>query len=338
VSITDGDRGAATIYDVAQLAGVSISTVSLALNQPARVAAATRERVLTAVDDLGFTPKATAVQRARKALQRVGVLAPFSSYASFTERLSGVLEIARTQGLEVVLFDAESAADSVHPLVSTLPITQRLDGMILMSLPLAEQAAERLRRSGLPTVLLDSSRVDLTSIDTDDEGGGHLAGIRLIESGKRRLVFVTERKLSDSFVSQADRRLAGLRRAATEAGLDPAGVQVIEGSSDFASGQAAMVEVLRDLTPVGVFGHHDLLAAGALQAARAAGRSIPDEVAVVGFDDGDVATSVGLTTIRQPLRQSGSIAMSTLLDLLTDPTTPLRRITLGVELVVRESA
>jgi LacI family transcriptional regulator len=337
VALTE-DRSPATIYDVAERAGVSISTVSLALNQPGRVAATTRERVLAAVDELGFTPKATAVQRARKALQRVGVLAPFSSYASFTQRLSGVLEVARTQDLEVVLFDAESAADSAHPLVSTLPITQRLDGMILMSLPVADEAGARLKRSGLPTVLLDSARADLTSIETDDEGGGHLAGQRLIASGKRRLVFVAERKRSDTLVLQGDRRLEGFRRAASEAGIDPASVPLVQTTNDIDGGRRAMEEVLLDPTPVGVFAHHDLLGAGALQAAQAAGRSVPDEVAVVGFDDGDVAEAVGLTTIRQPLRESGSIAMSTLLDLVADPGAPLRRITLGVELVPRGSA
>lgn len=343
----------ATIYDVAERAGVSISTVSLALNQPSRVAAATRERVLTAIDDLGFVPKATAVVRARQSLSRIGVLAPFTTYSSFTERLSGVLEVARSQDLEVVVFDAESAAETSSPLVSTLPITGRLDAMIVMSLPLSPDAVQRLRRAGLPVVLVDSDQTDFTSIRTDDEGGGYQAGRHLIEGGKRRLVFVSEipverrnkqtvvvvaDRLTDEYESQADQRIAGLRRAAREAGLPDDAVTVIGTSNDIDGGAEAMRHLLADPTPVGVFAHHDLLAAGVLQEARAQGCSIPNDVAVIGFDDGDVARSLGLTTVRQPLRHSGSIAATTVLELLADPTTPSRRVTLSVELITRASA
>lgn len=345
----------ATIYDVAERAGVSISTVSLALNQPSRVAEATRERVLTAIDDLGFVPKATAVERARQSLSRIGVLAPFTTYASFLERLSGVLEVAGSQDLEVVVFDAESAATTSSPLVSTLPITGRLDAMIVMSLPLSDEAVQRLRRAGLPVVLVDSDQNDFTAIGTDDEGGGYQAGRRLIEGGKTRLVFVSEvpnarrikkqkvvdlsgTPLSDEYVSQADRRIAGLRRAARDAGLGDDAVTVLGTANDIDGGAQAMRHLLADPTPVGVFAHHDLLAAGVLQEARAHGCSIPGDVAVIGFDDGDVARSIGLTTVRQPLRHSGSIAAATILELLADPTTPSRRVTLNVELVVRDSA
>lgn len=344
----------ATIYDVAERAGVSISTVSLALNQPSRVAEATRDRVLTAIDDLGFVPKATAVVRARQSLSRIGVLAPFTTYTSFTERLLGVLEVARAQDLEVVVFDAESAATASNPLVSTLPITGRLDAMIVMSLPLSSDAVQRLQRAGMPVVLVDSTQTDFTSIGTDDEGGGYQAGARLIASGKRRLVFVSEMpsdrrnkqrvvvvsdpQLTDKYDSPADRRIAGLRRAAREAGLGDDAVTVVGTSNDVEGGAAAMRTLLADSTPVGVFAHHDLLAAGVLQEARAQGRSVPDDVAVIGFDDGDVARAIGLTTIRQPLRHSGSIAATTVLELLADPTTPSRRVTLSVELVERSTA
>src|SRR5690348_11983269 len=95
----------ATIYEVAELAGVSISTVSLALNRPERVAAATRTRVLAAADQLGFVPKAAAVSRARKGVGRVGVVAPVTSYSSYMRRLAGVLEGFRDEAVEVCVYD-----------------------------------------------------------------------------------------------------------------------------------------------------------------------------------------------------------------------------------------
>lgn len=331
----------ATIYDVAERAGVSISTVSLALNQPTRVAATTRQRVLSAIDELGFTPKATAVHRARTAVRRIGVIAPFSSYSSFGERLSGVLEVAREHDLEVVLYDAESAAASTHPLISTLPITQSLDALIVMSLLLEPEAAERLRRSGLTTVLLDIAQPGFTSIVVDDAIGGYLAGKRLVEGGKTRFAVITETKLvgDGDYEYQGDRRIAGFRRAVAEAGLDPDAIQVCHTTNDIEGGSSAAAALLdASAEPLGIFGHHDLLAIGALQEARRRGRSVPDEVAVVGFDDGEVARVADLTTIRQPLRYSGVTAARSVLDALAQPSAPKRQITLDLELVVRGSA
>src|SRR5690242_20617893 len=125
-----------TIYDVATLAGVSISTVSLALNAPTRVSAETRRKVLEAVDALGFVPKPEAVARARRGVGRVGVIAPYTSYPSAARRLNGILHAGSQHALEIVLFNQESAAQSTSPLLSSLPITGRLDGLIVISLPL----------------------------------------------------------------------------------------------------------------------------------------------------------------------------------------------------------
>jgi DNA-binding LacI/PurR family transcriptional regulator len=144
-----------TIYDVAAEAGVSISTVSLALNSPTRVSDATRQRVLRAADALGFVPKADAVSRARRGVGRIGVVAPLTSYASFARRLNGVLRAVQGQPLEVVVFDQQSAAATALPLLASLPLTRRLDGLVVMGLPLEESVATRLVSLELPTVLVD---------------------------------------------------------------------------------------------------------------------------------------------------------------------------------------
>lgn len=110
---------------MAERAGVSIATVSHALNRPDRVGAATRERVLDVVDELGFTPKVSAVALARRGVGRIGVLAPFTSYPSYSTRLMGVLEASALRSVDVVVFDVPSVAVAPSPLLRTLPVTAR---------------------------------------------------------------------------------------------------------------------------------------------------------------------------------------------------------------------
>jgi LacI family transcriptional regulator len=334
----DGARDV-TIYDVAERAGVSISTVSLTLNQPAKVAVTTRERVLQAIDELRFVPKETAVVRARRSLARIGVVAPFSSYSSYAERLNGVLEVARSHDVEVVLFDEQSAAASSSPLLGSLPVTGRLDGLIVMSLPLSQEATDRVLRARLPMVLVDIAHPDFTSVVTDDEHGGHLAGELLVRSGKARFAFVSEVQMSDDFVSQGLLRLAGLRRALAEAGFDGDRVDHVTGTNDFDGGRAALSQILdASAEPIGVFAHHDVFAAGVLFEARSRGLDVPGQVAVVGFDDGDVARSIGLTTIAQPFRESGRVAARALVAAVNGDDDGVRKIELALRLVVRDSA
>ncbi|HEV7626424.1 MAG TPA: LacI family DNA-binding transcriptional regulator, partial [Streptomyces sp.] len=181
-----------TIYEVAAEAGVSISTVSLALNTPARVSIRTRQRVLDAVDALGYTPKTEAVAQARKGVGRIGVLAPYTSYPSVARRLTGVLRAVGDKPVEVVVFDQESSAKSASPLLASLPLTGRLDGLIIMSIPLEESVAGRLLGLGLPAVLVDVRHPDFDSVHTDDVTGGRLVAEHLVERGHRRFGFLGE--------------------------------------------------------------------------------------------------------------------------------------------------
>ena len=282
----------ATIYDVARHAGVSISTVSHTLNRPLRVNAETRQRVLQAIDELGYVPKATAMAHARKAVGRVGVLAPLTSYASYTQRLIGVLREAQGDTTEIVVYDQESAASATSPLLNSLPVTRRLDGLLIMGLPLDDVLAERLIAQQLPTVLVDSSRPELDSIVIDDESAGSIVGRHLIGSGRRTFAYVSESQRSDAYRSQGQSRRAGLRRAVAEAGLDAAKVREIRTTNDIDGGRTALRTMLGDgAPPEAIFAHDDVLAAGLLIECRQQGVRVPEDVAIVGFDDSDLARS-----------------------------------------------
>ncbi|WP_314177717.1 LacI family DNA-binding transcriptional regulator [Streptomyces winkii] len=331
--------GRVTIYDVASEAGVSISTVSLALNSPARVSDRTRRRVLEAADSLGYTPKSEAVAKARKGVGRIGVIAPYTSYPSVARRLSGVLRAVGDRPLEVVVLDHPSAARSASPLLASLPLTGRLDGLIVVSLPLEESAARRLARLGPPAVLVDMSLPGFDSVHTDDAEGGRLVAEHLLAQGHQGFGFLGEAQESDAYESPGQRRLSGFRAALGEAGhqLPPESVHFTGHGLERAA--AAAEELLsRTPRPSALFAGDDTLAAGALRAARALGLRVPGDLALAGFDDSELARALDLTTVRQPLEESGRAATELLVQRMAGEPTAVRQVTLRLELVRRGSS
>jgi LacI family transcriptional regulator len=326
-----------TIYEVANQAGVSITTVSHVLNRPDRVGAATRERVLNVMDELGFTPKPTAVTLARKGVGRIGVVAPFTSYSSYAVRLSGVLEACADRNLDVVIFDVPSVAAATSPLLRTVPVTGRLDGLLIMGVPLEDVMARRLAQRKLATVLVDSLQQDLNRVNVDDENGGYQIGVHLIERGHRSFTYVSEGQRSDDYVSPAQRRKRGLLRALAEAGLPAAELRHwIAASNDMRGGREAAAAILAlDPVPTALIGHHDGLAAGLLTGLRAAGRRVPEETAVVGYDGTELADALDMTTVEQPFAETGRIAAALLLGMLDGSAHPHQQVNLTPALITR---
>lgn len=326
-----------TIYDVADLANVSISTVSRVLNTPEQVNTATRERVLAAIDRLNFVPRADATARARKGTRRIGVLAPFITYPSFVQRLRGVATLADTS-YEMVIYNVESASRRDGYLAS-LPVTRRLDGLIVMALPFGDEAAQRLRANDLETVLIECAHPFFSSVEIDDEAGGELVARYLLSQGHRRFGFVGDDEVPDYAIRTSDRRLAGYQRALRAAGITLAPDYIMKGRHGREQARLHGHELLElPEPPTAIFAHSDNQAMGVLKALRERGLSAPRDLAVVGFDDIDVADYLGLTTVRQPLEESGRIAVELLLARLADRTRPTQRVTLPLTLVQRETA
>jgi DNA-binding LacI/PurR family transcriptional regulator len=327
-----------TVYDVANQAEVSISTVSRVLNAPESVGTATRARVLSAIDELGFVPKAEAAALARKAGTRIGVLAPFFTFPSFVERLRGVANALSASPSELVIYNVDSSARRDGYLAS-LPVTRRLDGLIVMALPFDGVAAKRLVANRLETVLIEFSEEPFSSIRIDDHAGGQMAGEYLLEQGHRRCAFVGDCDLPDYAIHTSDRRLAGYRQA-----LDAAGVELPDAYIALAphSRENARLSALQLLDlpepPTAIFVASDHQAVGVLKAARERGLAVPRELAVLGFDDLDIAHYIGLTTVRQPLEESGRVAVELTLSRLADSSRPAQRVRLPLTLVRRETA
>ncbi|WP_169792133.1 LacI family DNA-binding transcriptional regulator [Jiangella muralis] len=319
-----------TIYDVAERAQVSISTVSLALNHPARLKRSTLDRVLQVADDLGFVPKERAVVRARKGVHRIAAVAPFTSYASFSRRLAGVFDELGDRGEQLIVSDCADIAVSASPVLASIPVRGHVDGLLNLGVPLDEKIGERLRQR-LPTVLLDTRYPGLPDISVDDHLGGRLVGEYLAGLGHRKVAFLNEVE-TYPFESPPVLRLAGLRSVlGSDAVVE---ITVPRGTS---AGAEAVAQLLADgASPVtAVVGCRDLVALGALAELRARGLSVPGDVSVVGFDDDPVAEALGLTTVRHPFEESGRLALRTLRRMLAAPGEPIASRRLPLTLVPR---
>lgn len=332
-----GTKRHVTIYDVAALAGVSIGTVSRTLNSPAKVADATRQRVLEAVRGLDFVPKEVAEIRARRGNGRIGVVAPFSAHSSFGKRLNGVMAATAKVGVDVVVFDVESA-ESSPSMLESLPVRRSLDGLIVMSVPFSTQAFAAVTNASLPIVLVDTAHLGLPTVVVDDVMGGRLAGAELISRGAKRLAFLGHRQVSPGLELPARLRLRGLRLAAEEAGVPFRDDFAVLVSTSFEESLAAATRLLEgDERPDAVFAHTDEQAAAVLKAAGDLGLSVPEDVAIVGYDNSIVASALGLTSVDQPLHETGEWAANTLLNAISDPSQVLPSVTLPVSLVRRAS-
>ncbi|WP_308799980.1 LacI family DNA-binding transcriptional regulator [Agromyces silvae] len=325
----------ATIYDVARAAGVSPASVSRVLNRPTTVSEALRQKVLAAIDELDFSPRAEAVARARLGIKTIAVVAPFSSHAAASRRVAGIVSAAQRENVEVLLYDHPSATISGDAVLSTIPVRGRVDGVVVVSLPLDAPTAARLLARHLPTVLLDTSHPQFPSISTDDEVGGRLAAEHFLEMGHTFLGFLGESTVQAT--SPSSRRWRGFSSAFESKGIDvQAQVLRVDSGPDDAA-RVAVSMLTRPEAPTAIFASDDDRAAAVLQAAATLGIEVPRELAVIGFDDSPVARILGLGTVRQPLEQSGEFAARMLLRLLENK--PIPQIpTLRVELISRRSS
>jgi DNA-binding LacI/PurR family transcriptional regulator len=313
---------AATIYDVAKRAGVSIATVSRVLNAPDRVSEETRMQVFTAIDELGFVPKFEARTRARKQIGRIGVLTPHFTADSFVDRLRGVSAALAGLPYELVVYDVTTPAQRDGYLTS-LSLTHQVDGLIIIGLPFDEIMTSRLLTHQIPVVQIGtlaqpfSDRFD--RIVTDDELAGHMAAEYLLMRGHRRFGFVGTGVQPDVAPDFGTSNLDGFRQALALAGvpLPNAYVSLASFGLEQARQQAYRLLELPN-PPTAIYAASDTQAIGVISAARARGLLIPDELAVIGFDDIEIAEFVGLTTVGQPLKEAGRLAVDLLLQQLAD--------------------
>lgn len=330
---------AVTIGDIARQLGLSVATVSKALNGRSDVSAETRQRVCDVARELNYYPSAAARNLRRQRTDKVGLVLPHpviytADYVA--ELITGAALAAERHGQALVVYTSNANDPSR---LAAICRAREVDGLLLRGLPDFRATAAVLNAEGMPYVVL-GRRVDAptASYIAPDNIVGSLALMRhLLARGHTRIGFTTRPELAES---SAD-RFHGYRLALTEAGIpfDPA--LVVETVIEPESGYKAAITLL-DLPhpPTAIFAVHDLVALDALRAARERGLRVPDDLAVAGFDGVHAAlvTEPPLTTVRQPLREMGQEAVEMVLARVGAPATEaVVRRTVSVQLVVRAS-
>ena len=293
-----------TITEVAQLAGVSIKTVSRVLNAEPHVREEVRQRVFKAAGELNYRPQVSARSLAGARSYIVGFLMTVPSpYAAGAQ--GGALDACRRLGRHLLVesldLEAPDLATEVDALASTLPV----EGVILLAPACdSEVVMDALDRQGVPYVRIAPAKMPERSfsVEVDDEQAAYVMTRLLLELGHRRIGFI--RGLEDH--SASTRRLQGFRRGLAELGLEAREPLVQPGQFIFASGQEAATRLLASPEPpTAIFASNDLMAFGVMSKARELGYRIPDDLSVSGFDDIPLAGMIwpGLTTMAQPLAE-----------------------------------
>lgn len=331
------------VKDVAAAAGVSVGTVSNVLNNPLKVSAATIDRVQTAIDRLGFVRNDAARQLRAGQSRTIGLVVLDVSNPFFTDLARGAEQRADDEGLSVLLGNSSESIQRESSYIDLFE-EQQVRGLLIAPIGDSLERLRRLRERGTPTVLVDRQAgiPEFSSVSVDDVAGGRLAAEHLLERGRRRIAFIG----GPRSLRQVDDRITGARTAVSR--TNGAALEIVDVDAlTIAHGRAAAEALLRRPKrerPDAVFAANDMVAVGVVQAFGMDGTaSIPDDVALIGYDDIDFAraTVVPLTSIRQPRELLGRTAVELLLKesaALASGTQPAREhVVFQPELTVRTS-
>jgi LacI family transcriptional regulator len=238
----------------------------------------------------------------------------------------------------LVIYTVDSA-EHLKKFLSSLPLTGNLDGLIVLSLPVDDADVRRLVEHGLPTVLVEFPHPSLSSVEIDDVMGGRMAAQYLREKGHRCIAFLGDTDLPEYSLHPVSQRLVGFRQALREAGIElPEEFVKLAPYSLEQTRQVAAELLSLPEPPTAIFAATDFQALGVLKAARQLKVQVPEQLAVVGFDDLDIAEYTDLTTIRQHLDESGRLAVEILLAQIESPSRPPRHVKLPLTLIERQTA
>lgn len=325
-----------TIADVAERAGVGVGTVSRVLNDSPLVSDRTRARVLAVIDEMNYRPSHLA---RGLSIGTAGVLAAVvqrMTTPSALQRLRGILDLASAGGFDVILHNVNSI-DDYRDQVRDLLRPDRCAGGLLVSIKPDDEDVKRLASNAVPVVIVDGKLPGLPSLYIDDELGGRMATEHLVELGHERIAFVGDWEDEIGFRPTAMRK-AGYRKAMADAGLTIPDNYIKTGPHEHLVTLAAINELLDlDETPTAVVASADSHAMVIAQGARARGIRVPEDLSVIGYDDLEIAEHLGLSTIRQPLYESGTRGARMLLDVMQAENRTAQHIELPIELIARGS-
>lgn len=326
-----------TIYDVASGAGVSITTVSRYLNNPQQVAEKTRKRIQIAMRELEFVPKAEAVARARTQTRRIAVLTPFLTAQSFVQRIDAIHRVLLPKGYEMITYTVDSQ-DQLDAYLSVLPVNNRIDAMIVLALPISEEAASVFDANSIPLVGVEVGLSSISSVEIDNIRGGKLAASYLVGRGYRQMGFLGESGEPVYSMHATQERLQGFTQKLSELGFPIDEDHICFHEYGIQPTVDAALELLsRPFRPDAVFCSSDYQAICVQKAARMLDIRVPQQLGILGFDDTYTADFMELSTIRQSLERSGEIAAGLVIDKLEESQTQHKHLLLDLTIVERKT-
>jgi DNA-binding LacI/PurR family transcriptional regulator len=326
------------IVEIAKKAGVSPATVSRALRGIQHVNEKTRKKIVDAARDLDYPVRPDLLPRGQnEKTNTIGVIAPFISRWYFSQSISGVEQALREAGLDLLLYNF-AQVDARERVMMQKKLVDKVDGLIVISLPPSEKEFERLLNLGIPVSLLGVDSELCSSVSIDDVLGGRIATQHLVDMGHRDIAIMTGQKESVFDFRVANQRLQGFMEVlqANDLEFNPRN----ELYSDFTSttSEIAMEEFLtRKKLPTAIFCESDEMAFGVYQALRKKGMRVPEDISIVGYDGHDFGVTLGLTTVAQPVRFLGQLAASQVMALIEKPESVVRQMVVPTELVQRQS-
>lgn len=326
-----------TLEEIGRIAGVSRATVSRVVNDHPNISDEVRERVQRVIEETGYQPNLVARSLASRQSNILGLVIPSVVQSVFTDpyypRLIQGISQACNENDYTLSFFLFNDQDEEQKTFSRILGNGLIDGLIITADNFRTIFVPRLQEQQMPFVMIGRPEdpTELSYVDADNELGGYAATKHLIEQGCERIATI-----ATGYNTAGSDRMRGFHRAFREAELSVNDTLIVYGDFGQESGYKAMEQLL-PLEPDGVFVQSDTMALGAMQAVGEAGLSIPDDIAIVGFDDlPPAAISIPpLTTIRQSIKDVGVVAVETLLKHLQDPDLPTQHVTLPVELIER---
>ncbi|MEQ1699202.1 MAG: LacI family DNA-binding transcriptional regulator [Ilumatobacteraceae bacterium] len=332
----------ATLSDVATHAGVGIGTASRVVNGSPQVSPDTRLRVQAAMLAVGYEPTPRRRNEQVRRAGAIGVLVPFFDEPSSVLRVRGIVDQLQPHRLRIVLHQVTSPAQAREAAME-LPADSMLDALLVISLPLTDTDAGALAGAPFPVVLLDTRAPEgsgwaAPTVCIDDRAGGALATRHLLDLGHRRIGFIGEPADNPFGFTSSAQREAGFRSELAAAGFAPEAALVRHAPHLRAAARQLATDMLTLAEPpTAIVAASDVQAVGVLEAAAALGVEVPRHLSVIGFDDIELASLMGLTTVRQPLELSGRRAADLVVQAIG--ATPLSPFTdeMSLELVVRST-
>jgi len=327
----------AQIEDVARAAGVSTATVSRALRGLPHVSQATSERVRKVAAELGYVASPSAVSLASGRTRTIGLLTPRVNQWFFSNVIDGAERALRAEDFDALLYTFEIARGRKRRRVDPDVLRRRVDGVLVVGLPLENEEVEALLALGYPLIFVGAGVPGQVTVRLDDERTAYEATRHLLALGHRQIGHITGAPGDSApWTPPVDRRL-GWIRAMTEAGLEASPDLEVNGHFDLEGGRdSTRLLLARRPDVTAIFAASDEMAMGAMMTARELGLCIPEDLSVIGIDGHDLGELVGLTTMAQSAQDQGTTAATLLLGLITGTPAP-EQVIFPTELVVRTS-